>query len=149
MVRSATSTALRVAFRELELYDTGDVAGADEVFAPDLIDHNAAPGAASAIDGMRALIATVRDGFTDTQHRILFYRELSDGWVVIHWQMTAIHTGDAFGFPASGNPIAIHGNDIMRVVDGKITEIYHVEELLKLTQQMSGAQPAYRCPSVE
>jgi hypothetical protein len=26
----------------------------------------------------------------------------------------------------------------MRVVDGKITEIYHVEELLKLTQQISG-----------
>ncbi|MFE9444475.1 hypothetical protein ACFYO2_37090 [Streptomyces sp. NPDC006602] len=40
MVRSATSNALRVAARELELYDTGDVDGADEVFAPDLIDHN-------------------------------------------------------------------------------------------------------------
>jgi hypothetical protein len=66
MVRSATSTALRVAFRELELYDTGDVAGADEVFAPDLIDHTPADGAASAIDSMRALIASVRDGFTDT-----------------------------------------------------------------------------------
>jgi hypothetical protein len=43
MVRSATSPALRVAFRELELYDTGDVAGADEVFAPDLIDHKHRP----------------------------------------------------------------------------------------------------------
>jgi hypothetical protein len=86
----------------LELYDTRDVAGADEVFAPDLIDHNASPDAASGIDGMRASIAAVRDGFTDTQHRILFQRELSDAWVVIHWQMTATHTGDAFGFPASG-----------------------------------------------
>jgi SnoaL-like polyketide cyclase len=101
MVRSATSPALRVAFRELELYDTGDVAGADDVFAPDLIDHNASPGADSGIDGMRASIAAVRDGFTDTQHRVLFHRELSDGWVAIHWQMTATHTGDAFGFPAS------------------------------------------------
>jgi hypothetical protein len=37
----------------------------------------------------------------------------------------------------------INGNDITRVVDRKITEIYHVEELLKLTQQIStGAQPA-------
>jgi SnoaL-like polyketide cyclase len=91
MVRSATSTALRVAFRELELYDTGDVAGADEVFAPDLIDHTPVAGAASAIDGMRALIAAVRGGFTDTQHRIVFHRELSDGWVVVHWQMTGTH----------------------------------------------------------
>ena len=137
MVRSATTTALRVAFRELELYDTGDVAGADEVFAPDLIDHTPTDGAASAIDSMRALIASVRDGFTDTQHRILFHQELPGGWVVIHWQMTATHTGEAFGFPASGNPVAINGIDIMRVVDGKITEISHVEELLKLTQQIS------------
>jgi len=117
MVRSATSTALRVAARELELYDTGDVAGADEVFAPDLIDHNPAGDAASAIDGMRALIAAVRDGFTDTQHRIMFQGELAGGWVVLHWRMTATQTGDAFGFAASGNPVDINGSDIMRVVD--------------------------------
>jgi hypothetical protein len=77
------------------------------------------------------------------QHRILFHQELPGGWVVVHWQMTATHTGEAFGFAASGNPVAINGIDIMRVVDGKITEISHVEELLKLTQQIStGAQPA-------
>ncbi|WP_329296708.1 ester cyclase [Streptomyces pseudovenezuelae] len=143
MVRSATSTALRVAARELELYDTGNVAGADEVFAPDVIDHNPAADAASGIDGMRASIAAVRDGFTDTQHRILFQQELPGGWVALHWRMTATHTGDAFGFPASGNPVDINGQDIMRIADGKITEIYHVEELLKLTHQIStGAQPS-------
>ncbi|MFI7708369.1 ester cyclase [Nonomuraea sp. NPDC049480] len=143
MVRSATTTALRVAARNLELYDTGNVPGADEVFAPDLIDHNPAADATSGIDGMRVLIAAVRDGFTDPQHRILFHQELAGGWVVLHWQMTGTHTGDAFGFAASGNPVDINGTDIVRVVDGKITEIYHVEELLKLTQQISiGAQSA-------
>ncbi|MDQ0752040.1 putative ester cyclase [Streptomyces africanus] len=108
------------------------------MFAPDLIDHNPAAEAASGIDGMRASIAAVRDGFTDTQHRILFQQELPGGWVVLHWRMTGTHTGDAFGFPASGNPVDINGQDIMRIVDRKITEIYHVEELLKLTQQISG-----------
>ncbi|MFF7889578.1 ester cyclase [Streptomyces sp. NPDC020794] len=134
MVRSAASTALRVAVRELELYGTSHVAGADEVFAPDVIDHNPATDAASGIDGMRASIAAVRDGFTDVWHLVLFQRELPGGWVVLHWCMTGTHTGDAFGFPASGNPVDIDGQDIMRIVDGKITEIYHVEELLKLTQ---------------
>ncbi|KUO16178.1 ester cyclase [Streptomyces dysideae] len=142
-MRSATSTALRVVARNLELYDTGNVAGADEVFAPDVIDHNPAGDAASGIDGMRALIAAVRDGFTGTQHRILFQQELPGGWVVLHWRMTGTHTGDAFGFAASGNPVDINGTDIIRVVDGEITEIHHVEELLKLTQQISsGAQSA-------
>ncbi|MEZ2389692.1 ester cyclase [bacterium RCC_150] len=136
MVRAATTTPLRVAARNLELYDTGNVDGVDEVFSPDLVDHNPV-GAASAIDGMRTLVAAVRDGFTGTQHRILFNQELPEGWVVLHWQMTGTHTGDAFGFAASGKPVAINGTDIVRVVDGKITEIYHVEELLKLTQQLS------------
>jgi len=112
------------------------------VFAPNVVDHNPAAGAPSGIEGMRASIAAVRDGFTDTQHRILFQQELPGGWVVLHWRMTAIHTADAFGFPASGNPVDINGQDIMRVVDGKITEIYHVEELLKLTQQISRGQQA-------
>lgn len=143
MVRSATTTALRVAARELELYDTGDAAGADEVFAPNVVDHNPATDAASGIEGMRASIAAVRDGFSDTQHRILFQQELPGGWVVLHWRMTAVHTGDAFGFAASGKPVDINGQDIMRIVEGKISEIYHVEELLKLTHQIStGAQPA-------
>jgi hypothetical protein len=72
MVRSATSTALRVAARELELVDTGNVAGVDEVFAPDVIDHDPAADAASGIDGIRASSAAVRDGFTDVRNRILF-----------------------------------------------------------------------------
>jgi predicted ester cyclase len=132
LARSAPSTALQVAARELELYDTGNVAGADEVFAPDLVDHTS--DAVSAIDRMRQLVAAVRDGFTDVQHRVTFYEEAPGGWLVLHWHMTGTHTGEAFGLPASGNPVAI---DIMHIADGKIREIYHVEELLKLTQQMS------------
>ncbi|WP_169813669.1 ester cyclase [Nocardia pseudobrasiliensis] len=137
MVRAAATTALRVANRNYELYDTGDVAGVDEVFAVDLVDHNPVPGTTSAIDGMRYLIAQVRDGFTDTEHRILFQTELGDGWVVNHWQMTGRHTGDAFGTPATGKPVAFNGTDIVRVLDGKITEIYHVEELLQMTRQLT------------
>lgn len=66
---STASTALRIAARELELYERGNVDGADEVFTPDVIDHNPAGDAASGIDSMRASIAAVRDGITDTQHQ--------------------------------------------------------------------------------
>ncbi|MFI6999998.1 ester cyclase [Nocardia sp. NPDC050175] len=131
------SQALAVATRNYLLYDTGDVAGVDEVFAPDLIDHNPVPGTTSGIDGMRLLIGEVRDGFTDTQHEIVFQKELPGGWVVNHWRMTAVHTGEAFGLPASGRPVSFTGTDIVRVVDGRITEIYHVEELLQMQMQMT------------
>jgi hypothetical protein len=57
MVRSATSTALRVAFRELELYHTANAAEADEVFALNLIDHNATSCALSTARSPRSLTA--------------------------------------------------------------------------------------------
>lgn len=144
MVRSAPTTALRLAARNLELFDTGNVPAVDEVFAADLIDHTSVDGATSAIEGMRLLVAAVRDGFTGTQHRILFQEELAGGWVVVHWRMTATHTGDAFGFPASGNPVDINGTDILRVEGGRIAEIYHVEQLLRLTQQITAAPGAHQ-----
>jgi predicted ester cyclase len=137
LVRSATSPSLQVAFHELELYDTGDLAGAEEVFAPDLVDHTSDP-CISGIDGMRARIVAVRDGFIDMQHRVVFCQEMPDGWVGLHWNMTATHTGAAFGVAASGRAVDIAGSDFMRIVDGKIIEIYHVEELLKLIGQFSG-----------
>lgn len=139
MLRSETSFALTVAFRELELFDTGDVEGANEVFSSDVIDHNPADSEVSGFDGMTSLITTVRDGFTDTQHRILFHAELPGGWVVVHWRMTATHTGDAFGFAGTGTPVALNGCDIMRIAGGKVAEIYHVEQMLQLTQQLAAA----------
>ncbi|WP_435219195.1 hypothetical protein [Streptomyces sp. bgisy034] len=38
--------------------------------------------------------------------------------------MTAVHTGDAFGFPAGGHTVGINGQGSSCVVDGKITEIH-------------------------
>ncbi|MFI6998265.1 ester cyclase [Nocardia sp. NPDC050175] len=134
---TALSSTIAVATRNYTLYDTGDVAGVDEVFASDLIDHNPVAGIASGIEGKRFLIGEVRDGFTGTRHEIVFQQELPDGWVVSHWRMTATHTGDAFGLSASGRPISLTGTDIVRVLDGRITEIYHVEDLLQLQWQLT------------
>lgn len=134
---TTTSPARQLATRNYELYDTGDVAGVDEVFAADLVDHNPVPGAADALEGMRMLIAAVRDCFTGTRHEVLFQEEMPGGWVVSHWRMTGTNTGDWFGTPASGRPVSFTGTDIVRVADGRIAEILHVEELLQLQQQLA------------
>lgn len=139
LVRSTPPSPLQVAFRELELYDVGDVTKVDEVFSPDFIDHTPSNPEEPGIDGMRALVENVRAGFTDIVHRVLFYHELPDGTVFVHWEMTATHTGEFLGIPATGKPVALKGMDIFRIVDGKVAELYHVEENLKLVQQL-GAQ---------
>jgi steroid delta-isomerase-like uncharacterized protein len=136
-MQNVTSTALDVATRTYEMFDSGDVAAVDTLYAPDFVDHNPAPGAPSALDGLRGLVAALRDGFTNSRHELLFQQETGDGWVVNHWRMTGKHTGDWFGTPASGRDVSFTGTDIVRVVDGRITENYHVEELLQLQAQIS------------
>jgi hypothetical protein len=111
-----TTDKRAVAARVYELFDSGDVAGLDEVIDSRMVDHNPVPGAKSGIDGMRTLVAAVRDGFPDAHHELLYQADPGDGWVVTHWRMTGTHTG--------------------RVPDDKITEIRHVEELLQLQQQL-------------
>jgi hypothetical protein len=83
MVRSAPTTALRVAFRELELYDTGDVAGADEVFSPDLIDHTPVADTGSAIEGpTEANSSESRPLATRFRVRALNFYQFADGQIV-------------------------------------------------------------------
>lgn len=132
-----TRTNREAATHAYEIFDSGDVAAVDTLFASDLVDHNLPPGAPTAIDGIRGLVSAVRDGFTGARHELLFQEETGDGWVVTHWRMTGQHTGEWFGTPASGRDVSFGGTDIMRVVDGRITEMYHVEELLQLQAQIS------------
>lgn len=127
-----------LAARLYELFDRGDVAGLDDVLDPGLIDHNPVPGTSSGVEGMRALVAAVGEGFSDTQHQLIYQADPGDGWVVTHWRMTGTHTGDWFGTPATGREVSITGTDIVRVPENKITEIRHVEELLQLQQQLVG-----------
>ena len=125
-----------VATRLYEIFDAGDVAGLDDVVDQQLIDHNPVPGATSGIDGMRTLVAAVRDGFSDTHHELLYQADPGDGWVVNQWRMTGKHTGDWFGQPATGRRVSFTGIDLLRVDHGKITEIRHAEELMQLQQQL-------------
>lgn len=136
-MHNLTGTSSDVATRMYEIFDSGDVAAVDTLFAPDLVDHNLAPGVPTAIEGMRGLVSAVRRGFTDPRHELVFQQETGDGWVVTHWRMTGKHSGDWFGTPASGRAVSFAGTDIVRVVDGRITEMYHVEELLQLQAQIS------------
>jgi predicted ester cyclase len=132
-----SSTDLEVAGSLYHAFDAGDVTALDDLLAPDLVDHNPAPGTANAIEGMRSLVAAVRDGFTNPRHEVLYQSATTDGWVVTQWRMTGTHTGPWFGAPATGRDVSFAGIDLVRVVDGRIVEIRHVEELFQLQAQLA------------
>ena len=135
-MNSQPTSARDVPTRLFAAFDAGDVAALDTLVSPDLIDHNLPVGAPSAIEGMKGMVAAMRDGFTDPHHEIVYQAETDDGWVVSPWVITATHTGPWFGLPATGRDVTCSGIDLARVVDGRIVEIRHVEELLQLQMQM-------------
>nr|WP_240894853.1 ester cyclase [Kineococcus siccus] len=117
--------------------DANDVDTLDQLFAPSVVDHQPTPGAASAVEGLKGLATALAAGFTTPVHHIDYQAETDDGWVVTQWTMTGTHTGPWFGTPASGRDVSFAGTDIVRIVDGQVTEIRHVEQLLQLQAQIS------------
>ncbi|WP_405639322.1 ester cyclase [Streptomyces sp. NBC_00019] len=136
LVNSKATSARDVPTRVFAAFDAGDIDALDTLVSPDLIDHNLPPGAPSAIEGMKGMVAAMRDGFTNPHHEIVYQAETDDGWVVSQWVITATHTGPWFGLPATGRDVTCSGIDLARVVDDRIVEIRHVEELLQLQMQM-------------
>jgi predicted ester cyclase len=51
--------------------------------------------------------------------------------------MTGTNSGPWFGATATGRDVTFVGTDIVRIVDRRIVEMRHVEELLQLHQQLT------------
>ena len=132
------SDLIALATDSYRLFDEGDVAGVDRLYAPTLVDHNPVPGTATPRAGMRTLIGWITDGFTDAHHEILFQGVIGTDTVVIQWRMTGRHTGPFLGVDATGREIAFMGTDIIRIEDGQIVELRHVEDLFGAYAQVTG-----------
>lgn len=113
-MNSQPTSARDVPTRVFAAFDAGDIAALDTLVSPDLIDHNLPPGAPSAIEGMKGMVAAMRDGFTNPHHEIVYQAETDDGWVVSQWVITATHTGPWFGLPATGRDVTCSGIDLAR-----------------------------------
>ncbi|PID74673.1 MAG: hypothetical protein CSB28_01990 [Desulfobacterales bacterium] len=51
--------------------------------------------------------------------------------------MTGKHTGEFFNIPPSNKNIILYGHDLFKIVEGKIVEQWHIEQLLSLINQIS------------
>jgi steroid delta-isomerase-like uncharacterized protein len=128
-----------VARRFYEAINQGNLDAFDEFVAADLVDHNLVPGQAPGLEGLKQAIAGIRAGFPDFQ--VTNEEIIAQGdRVVVRSTVRGTHQGEFEGIPPTGKPVEIGAIDIWRVVDGKLVEVWHVEELLSLMGQI-GAIP--------
>lgn len=121
-----------------EAFIKGNLAVFDELLAPDFKTHDAPPEVPPTRDGFKAMAAMVIAGFSD---RALELEELiptTDGRIVENWVMTATHTGEAFGMPASGQSVRVRGIEIWRCEGGKIVEHWGAIDIGDVAEKAGG-----------
>jgi predicted ester cyclase len=111
----------------------------ERTFHPDYVSHTSPPetppGMATALD-LRAFLSRT---FSDVRYRLI--ETVVDGdLVATYTRMSAIHTGDTFGFPGTGEPFDVEQMHLMRFADdGRIVEHWGVRDDAGMMRQIRPA----------
>ena len=123
-----------------EVFNKGNLAVADEVFAADYVEH--LPGLPSGLDGFKDFLAMLRAAFPDLHVTIEDLIGEGDK-VVWRWTMQGTHQGELFNLPPTGKQATWTEIQIGRFADGKLVEHWMSFDRLDLLQQL-GVAPLSR-----
>jgi predicted ester cyclase len=118
-----------------ELLNGGDLSVADELVAPDFVNHEAPPGMDRGPDSMRGLATMLRTAFPDLHFTI---EELvADGDTVAgRLTMSGTHEGPLMGMPPTGRSVRQNPMHFVRFRNGKAVEHWEVRDDLGMMRQM-------------
>lgn len=135
-------------FRE-DLWNTGDLAIADEIMAADCLVHARVPLAtdfARGPDALRQLVLFYHLAFSDI--RMTVDQLIAEGEVVAaRWTGRGRHSGELLGLPAARGETVTTGIDFLRIAGGRIVEGWVAWDILSLVEQLlppeaAGAEPS-------
>jgi steroid delta-isomerase-like uncharacterized protein len=119
----------------IEEMNHGNLAVIDDVFSPNVIDHAALSEAASGVESIKHDFASIHIAFPELRYTINDL--LADGdKVVVRWTVHGVHHGEFAGIPPTGQQVTLSGTDIVRIVDGKVAEVWEHADMLGLLHQL-------------
>jgi steroid delta-isomerase-like uncharacterized protein len=119
----------------------GDLDAADELYAPNWLDHDPAiPEDIRGPEGAKELASMYRNAFPDNRYSV--EEQVAEGdMVVTRWIASGTHQGEIMGIAPTGNRVTYAGTSVERIVDGKIEETWDNYDALGMMQQI-GAIPS-------
>lgn len=124
------------------LWGAGDIALVDRIYAETVVDHMPVRGQQPGREAMKRVVEQFRAGLPDM--RMDLHGTIVCGDVgVDFWTLRATHAGPLLGRPATGRPVRFSGIDMVRVADGRVTDLWHVEEMLQMEGQIGDGPPAF------
>jgi steroid delta-isomerase-like uncharacterized protein len=124
-----------------EMLGEGDLSKLDGLVTDDVVDHQEGmPGQPEGKEGVIFFVNAMRGAFSDIKATVGASVESGD-MASAQVTVTAKHTGEFMGVPATDKSVEIEGIDIIRIEDGKCAEHWGVTDNMALMQQI-GAVPA-------
>lgn len=121
-------------------FNQGNLALADELFAPDYVDHDAPPGFPAGVEGFKQQVTMYRTAFPDVH--ITIEDQVTEGdKIVTRWSARGTHQGELMGIPPTNKEVTVTGIAIDRIDRGKIVEHWEIFDQLGMMQQL-GVVPA-------
>lgn len=119
-----------------ESFRTGDTAPVEEVLAEDWQAYPPNPGQVPGIEGLNSVLGGYRTVFPDLQVTTDAVH-VSGDYVTVRSTFTGTQEVEFLGIPATGETVEFRAVDIHHLVDGKITETWHLEDLFGVTAQLT------------
>ena len=126
-----------------EIVSSHDVSRFDEIVAPDYVNHNqfAEPG----LEGVKQAFATIIAGVPDIRVVAEDVFVSADGTRVVgRYRYEGSHSGNFFGYPATGKAFAMRSIDIWRIADGRFVEHWDELNTLDIFTQIGAVPPLGR-----
>lgn len=122
------------------VWGRGEVDLVDLNYADDVVDHMPVAGQPSGRAAMKDVVRAFRSALPDL--RMTLHAALACGDMGVDlWTLTGTHVGPLFGVPPTGRRVRIGGIDMVRIADGRIAELWHVEEMAQFADQLGIALP--------
>jgi steroid delta-isomerase-like uncharacterized protein len=123
-------------------------AAVDGLFAPDLAGYRSGRLGLRGAESMKRFLPVLAATYGPARWEIDDLIAAGDR-VVTRWTGRGVHAGELLGVPATGKAVTITGITIHRIVDGKIAELWAVEDWLGVLWQIgaTAVPPAESAPS--
>ena len=129
-----------------DLYGDGDTSLVERYLTEDYRNHNPQFGLSGDRDSVRREVEILHDALSDIESKATHIVVEGD-MAALRWQVTAKHTDELQGIPATGRTITTDGIGIYRFRDGKIAEEWHRSDNMGMMQQLGVLPEEFGSPA--
>jgi steroid delta-isomerase-like uncharacterized protein len=119
-----------------EVFNRGNINVADDLVAPDFVDHEELPpGVPAGREGVKQMTTMFRSAFPD--FKVTIDDMIADGdKVVVRSTWSGTQKGEFMGIPPTGKPVSFGVIDIVRFAGDKVVEHWGQMDSMRMMQQL-------------